>query len=107
MSDRLTNRSAADKNVKEIQQAFPGIFDQEPLQPTLCLVEEAGEFAGAIRRWKGLARRSGTKEEVMLELADVVITAYVAARVYGFNLDEAIERKWKINFSRGYKEQLS
>ncbi|GLY90291.1 MazG-like family protein [Actinoallomurus iriomotensis] len=52
-------------------------------QQMLCLAEEAGEFAGAYRRWAGMARRTGSWDDVTAELADVVVTAYVAANVLG------------------------
>lgn len=52
-------------------------------QQVLCLAEEAGEFVGAYRRWAGMARRTGSWEHVKAELADVVVTAYVAANVLG------------------------
>jgi NTP pyrophosphatase (non-canonical NTP hydrolase) len=56
----------------------------------LNLVEEAGELVGAYRRWAGLARRSGTAQEMHAELADVVITAYVTAAELGIDLDAAL-----------------
>jgi NTP pyrophosphatase (non-canonical NTP hydrolase) len=87
-----------------MDRVFPGMYEREPLQPTLCLVEEAGEFAGAMRRWMGLARRNGTRIDAMQELADVVISAHVAAHVYGFDLEDAIARKWEVIMSRGFKD---
>ena len=88
----------------EMEKAFPKIYKEHPLQPTVLLCEEAGEFAGAIRRVMGLARRTGTLEEAAEELADVVISAYVAADVYWLALDEAIERKLVRIFERGFKD---
>jgi len=76
----------------------------EDTRQVLCVAEEAGEFVGAYRRWKGMARRSGSFDDVRLELADVVITAYVAADVIGFELDRAIEDKLTIVFNRGWRE---
>jgi len=43
-------------------------------------------------------------QEAMSELADVVISAYIAAVVYGFDLEDAIARKWEIILRRGFKE---
>jgi hypothetical protein len=60
-----------------------------PRQQVICLVEEAGEFNGAFRRWKGLARRSGTFEDVQAEAADIVITAYVTGAVLGLTIPPA------------------
>jgi NTP pyrophosphatase (non-canonical NTP hydrolase) len=90
--------------VVEMNKHFPTMYRDHPLQPTLCLVEEAGEFAGAMRRLMNLARRQGTIREAEDELADTVISAYVAAEVYGFDLTAAIERKWEAIFSRGFKQ---
>jgi NTP pyrophosphatase (non-canonical NTP hydrolase) len=53
----------------------------------LNLMEEAGEFIGAYRRWTGLARRPGTVQDVHAELADVLITAYVTAAELGLTID--------------------
>lgn len=82
-----------------------GFEDDGGMRQALCLAEEAGEFVGAFRRWKGMARRSGTEEEVRAELADVAITAYVAAEEIGFDLDAAIAAKLDIVFSRGWRER--
>lgn len=49
----------------------------------LALVEEAGEFTGAYRRWAGMARRTGSAADLWAECADVVITAYVLAAELG------------------------
>jgi len=92
------------KFVNAMNEHFPGMYQKSPLQPTLCLVEEAGEFAGAMRRLMGLARRSGTIVEAMDELADVVISAHIAANVYHFDLEDAIARKWHTIMTRGFKE---
>lgn len=48
-------------------------------QQVLCVAEEAGEFLASYRRWRGLARRPGSREEMEAELADVLITCYVTA----------------------------
>jgi NTP pyrophosphatase (non-canonical NTP hydrolase) len=82
---------------------FNGFGDQ-PNRQVLALAEEVGEFVGAFRRWSGQARRSDTEEHVVEELADVVITAYVTAAEYNWDLDDAIERKLEIIFSRGWRE---
>lgn len=75
-----------------------------PESQVLCIAEEAGELVGAYRRWTGLARRRGTEEEVQAELADVVLSAYGMAEVFGWDLDEIIEKKLSVIFSRGWKE---
>lgn len=50
------------------------------------MVEEAGEFAGAYRRWRGYARRPGSREAMEEELVDVVISSFFAADDYGIDL---------------------
>jgi NTP pyrophosphatase (non-canonical NTP hydrolase) len=75
-----------------------------PVQQVLGLAEEAGEFTAAYRRWVGLARRTGTWDEVTAELADVVITAYVTADVLGIDLDAAWRAKAEVVFTRGWRE---
>ena len=74
------------------------------VQEVLCLAEEAGEFTAAYRRWAGMARRRGTWDEVCAELADVVITAYVTARVLGIDLDAAWHAKADLILSRGWRQ---
>lgn len=71
----------------------------------LALAEECGEFVGAYRRWSGQARRGGTVEEMRAELADVVITAFVAAEVLGIDLDQAVTAKADVVFTRGWRER--
>lgn len=69
--------------VERLKENFPP--EQLPEQQVCCLAEEAGEFVGAYRRAAGMARRPGPWEDVQLELADVVMAAYVTA--IGLNLD--------------------
>ncbi|MEV6610026.1 MazG nucleotide pyrophosphohydrolase domain-containing protein [Kutzneria sp. NPDC051319] len=73
----------------------------------LAVAEECGEFVGAYRRWSGQARRTGTAEELRAELADVVITAFVAAEELGIDLDQAITEKAGVVLTRGWREQAS
>lgn len=70
----------------------------------LCLTEEAGECAGAYRRWIGGARRSGSRRDFEEELADVVIVAYVLAHYTGTDLPSAIYQKLQKIYSRGWQE---
>lgn len=73
-------------------------------QQTISLAEECGEFVGAARRYLGMARRTGTLDDVKSELADVIITAYVTAEVFGFHLDTAVEEKLSVIHSRPWKD---
>lgn len=75
-----------------------------PAQQVLCLAEETGEFTGAYRRWAGLARRTGTWEEVTAELADVVIAAYTTAAALGIDLDTAWRAKAAVILTRGWRQ---
>jgi NTP pyrophosphatase (non-canonical NTP hydrolase) len=75
-----------------------------PVQQVLAVAEEAGEFTAAYRRWAGMARRTGTWDDVEAELADVVITAYVTAAVLGIDLDAACRAKTAVIFTRGWRE---
>jgi NTP pyrophosphatase (non-canonical NTP hydrolase) len=79
--------------------------DTATVQQVLALAEETGEFTAAFRRWAGLARRTGTWAEMVAELADVVITAYVTADVLGIDLDTAITAKAKVIMTRGWRER--
>lgn len=71
---------------------------------TLALAEECGEAVGAIRRFAGRARRTGTLLDVQHELADVVLTAYTVAGLLGIDLDQAIVDKAAIVLSRPARE---
>jgi NTP pyrophosphatase (non-canonical NTP hydrolase) len=70
----------------------------------MALAEETGEFVGAMRRWRGMARRNGTEAEAQAELADVVISAFGMADVMGWNLETLVEAKLDKIFNRGWKE---
>jgi NTP pyrophosphatase (non-canonical NTP hydrolase) len=67
--------------------------------------EEAGEFIGAMRRWRGMARRSGTEAAAKAELADIVISSFVMAEIMGWDLDDLIRQKAEIILSRGWKAE--
>ena len=94
----------ARRTAEQIRHVLPGgILEQD--RQVFCIAEEAGEFVGAYRRWKGMARRNGTREEMEDELADVIITAFVTAEVLDVDIERAINRKADVLFSRGWKEQ--
>lgn len=104
----MTERSwVAAKAVNIVQNLRSSGFRADGgLRQVLCLAEEVGEFVGAFRRWKGLARRTGPVGDVHAELADVVITAYVAAEEMGFDLDAAIGEKLDKIYTRGWRETM-
>lgn len=64
--------------------------------------EEGGEFVGAYRRWKGFARRPGTKEELCEELSDVVISAFIMFSRLDEDAMLHIKRKLGKVITRGY-----
>lgn len=72
----------------------------------LALAEEAGEFVGSYRRWSGQARRTGTFDEMRAELADVVITAWLAAAELGIDLDAALADKLAVINERGLRDPV-
>ena len=70
----------------------------------LCVVEEAGEFAGAYRRYTDHARRPGSFQEVSDEWADLVIAAFGMAARLGIDADAALAAKWEVITTRGYRD---
>ncbi|GAB2508732.1 hypothetical protein [Nocardia heshunensis] len=82
-----------------------GFPDEEAANSSvLAVAEEAGEFVGAYRRWSGKARRTGTFDEMSAELADLVITAWMAADALGIDLEAALSDKLAVIFDRGWRE---
>lgn len=74
------------------------------MRQVLCVAEEAGEFAGAYRRYAGAARRQGSYQEMADEAADVAITIFVACEYLGIDLAQAIRDKTEKIYSRGWQE---
>jgi NTP pyrophosphatase (non-canonical NTP hydrolase) len=89
---------------KHLGEEFPAPPHEMKMRQGLALAEEAGEAVGALRRYLGLARRSGTLTELEDELADVVFTAYLMAHYLGSDLDAALSRKAEKIFTRGWRE---
>lgn len=65
---------------------------------------EAGKAMKAGRRFLGIARRTGTKEELAVALGRVVISVQFVAQFQGINLEQAIADKLNVIFSRGWRE---
>jgi NTP pyrophosphatase (non-canonical NTP hydrolase) len=83
----------------------PAITDANALDvQALCIAEEAGELVGAYRRWAGKARRTGSRQEVEDEVADVLIVTAVFAERAGIDLHAAIARKLAVIYSRGWQQ---
>lgn len=76
--------------------------ESQPDRQALALAEEVGEFIQAWRRWRGMARKTGTERNAATELADVIITAYVTAAEQGWDIDEMIYEKLGDIYRRGW-----
>lgn len=68
----------------------------------MCVVEEAGEFIGAYRRWRGFARRDGDIDAVTSELADVIISSFVMFANLQTDAQRTIKQKLAKIVTRGY-----
>lgn len=93
--------------VHELRKA--GVYEEdstsEANRQIMALAAEAGEVIGAYLRYTGQARRSGSKEELEDELTDLILTAFATAYINGLNPDDFLERKLRVIFERGWKEQ--
>ena len=87
-----------------IRENFPPEQD-ERARNFLKLAGEAGEAVEAFSRHAGYARRRGPLADVAAELADVVLTAYVAARSLGIDLDAACAAKAAVILGRPWREE--
>ncbi|MHB8961262.1 MAG: MazG nucleotide pyrophosphohydrolase domain-containing protein [Candidatus Limnocylindrales bacterium] len=67
--------------------------DQAVLLAALLLAEEAGEAVQQTRRFMGRARSTATAADVAAELADVLISAAILARLLDVDLEEAMDSK--------------
>jgi NTP pyrophosphatase (non-canonical NTP hydrolase) len=74
--------------------------DSGSVRQALALAEEVGECIQAFRRWRGDARRNGPLEDVVTELADVIITAAVFAHELGIDLDVAVLARYQAVLAR-------
>lgn len=95
----------AAKIAAQLDAHFPEVTELERhLLNGVAFLEETGEVAGALRRYLGLARRTGTLTEVAAELADSLIALYVMAHYLGIDLDTAVTNKADVIFARGFKD---
>ena len=65
---------------------------------------EAGLVAKAGRRYLGIARRSGTKQELATALARMTLSVQFVAIANDIDLDQAIADKLDVIFARGWRE---
>jgi NTP pyrophosphatase (non-canonical NTP hydrolase) len=63
------------------------------LLAALLLAEETGEAVQQVRRFMGRARKQATALDVAAELADVVISAAILARLLDVDLNRSIDDK--------------
>lgn len=66
--------------------------------------QEAGKAMKAGRRFLGIARRTGTKEELADALIRVVFSVQFTAQSRYINLEQAIADKLNVIFNRGWRE---
>lgn len=64
----------------------------------------ATQMLGAYRRWQGMARRRGTREEVAEMLAALECSVHESAKFYGIDLTAAVRAKLEVIFTRGWRE---
>ena len=94
---------AADLERHLLEENFEG---DSVSRQMMALAEETGELVGAVRRWAGMARRTGPFDDVEQEMADVIITAFVSVRVLGIDVTKAVNEKLAIIYSRGWRERV-
>lgn len=92
---------------RHIEAEIPSPPMEMKMRQGLALAEEAGEAVGALRRYLGLARRCGTREELAAELADVIFTVYSIAHYTGIDINDAVTNKAETIFARGWKDVSS
>lgn len=95
----------AEQCVKNIDAHFDSNEPQRTMRQVLKMAEEAGEFVGAYCRYAGHSRRDGSHNDVALELADIVIVAYICANILDIDLEYVVQRKGEKIVTRGWKEE--
>lgn len=94
---------------RELQDALSqnrreGITDDSALDvQVMCVAEEAGELVKAYRRYARKARRIGTLADVKDEIADVLIVTSILAYMLNVDLNQAVNDKLDVIWSRGWK----
>lgn len=85
-----------------IDQCGPTGQDDPVTAQALNVAGEAGEFVEAYRRYRGGARRPGSKEEVSGELADVIISAMIMGQRLDLDMEKVIVAKLRKIVTRGW-----
>lgn len=78
-----------------------GGFESARDRQILVVCEETGEVVKAYRRITGRSRHYSNLESLKAEIADVVISAYVFAKLLGIDLDSAVAHKLVVIEERG------
>ncbi len=102
LSDPISLKVMAAEIMSQCRAASAGGHE---VAQVYALAEEVGEFVGAMRRWHGMARQNGTEDEAKAALADVILSAYCAADLMGWDVDEIVNSKYAVMQQRGWKEQ--
>lgn len=85
------------------ENAKQGATDQEWRDAqAMCVVEEAGEFIAEYRRHRGFARRAGDRDQMLSELADVIISGLLMFEFLGADAEQHVKAKLKKIVTRGY-----
>ena len=90
----------ADIDLDQVELEIPGLMLAPPYR-------EAGKVVKAGRRFLGIARRRGTKDELAMALARLSFSVQLTATANGVDLETAITDKLNIIFSRGWKEEAT
>lgn len=108
MTDTPTSLADLPHTAAEISHHLrqAGYTGDPVIRDTVTLAEEAGELVGAVRRYTGMARRSGTLDDVAAEAADVVLTVAILAHDIGFDLAAAVAAKVEVIYARGWREPV-
>lgn len=84
-----------------VKHKFYGDGQDARVYQALCLAEEVGEAVQALRRYVGAARQTVPRSVVASEVADVIISAQVLARLIDVDLDAEVSKKLAVIEDRG------
>lgn len=88
------------EHVKELAQKFP---DSTVERRLMYLTTEVGELAKEVLKLGGKVDETAVKENIGLEMYDIVWNVFELANQLGINLEEAFARKIEINATRSWK----
>jgi NTP pyrophosphatase (non-canonical NTP hydrolase) len=83
---------------KRRQQEWPGNEHADTAFRAIELAGEAGEVAEAVKKFlraeRGIKGSTATKEDIALEMGDMLVSLDLLAESLGINLGEAVRRKF-------------